>query len=115
MKISYQREGEFLIPNLVQEGSSVNYGKYGMLRLSYLKENRQGTYSALLTQGELSAHLAEIDRVAREQVMDTVEAMKEKAGVTEELKARDMLEWTGRVNALKQQAEELVLRELIYT
>lgn len=114
MNISYRREGEYQIPSLELEESGGSYGKYGMLRLSYLKEHRRGTYSYLLTQGALTAHLAEIDRTAREQVMQTVEAMKAEAGVTEELKARDMLEWTGRVNALKQQAEELVLRELIY-
>ena len=40
--------------------------------------------------------------------------MMEAAGVTEELKARDLMRWVGLMNTLKVQAEEIVLTELIY-
>ncbi|MEA4954843.1 MAG: TnpV protein [Pseudoflavonifractor sp.] len=112
--IKYVKSGEYLLPDLTLGESGETYGKYGMLRKTFLKEHREGTYDALLMQGKLTAHLAEIDRTAQEQVEQMIESMKAAAGVTEELKAQDMTEWVGRLNALKNQAEEVVLRELIY-
>lgn len=114
MELKYKQMGEYLVPDLTLEESGETYGKYGMLRLTYLKEHRRGTYSALLVQSKLTPHLVEIDRTAREQVEQTMEAMKGEAGLTEELKASDPMDWTGRMNALKNQAEEIVLAELIY-
>ncbi|MEA4934528.1 MAG: TnpV protein [Lawsonibacter sp.] len=114
MELNYRRSGEYRLPNLLLEESGETYGKYGMLRKSYLQEHRKGTYISLLTQGKLTAYLAGIDRTARMQIEQTVEAMKAGAGVTEELKAKDPMEWTGRMNTLKHQAEDAIYQELIY-
>lgn len=113
MEVSYQWCGACLALDL-GVGDSQTYGKYGMLRKSYLQEHGQGTYIRLLVQGKLSAYLAGIDRTARAQVEQAVEDGKVEAGVTDELKARDPMEWAGRMNSLKQQAEEAVYQDLIY-
>lgn len=114
MDTSYRWSGAYLLPALLLEESGEAYGKYGMLRKSYLQEHRKGTYIKLLTQGKLTAYLAGIDRTARTQIEQTIETMKAQAGVTEELKARDPMEWAGRMNTLKHQAEDVVYQELIY-
>lgn len=115
-ELSYRQEGDYLVPDLQPpEDSGRTYGKYGMLRKTYLKEHRRGTYSALMLQGTLTDHLAEVDEAAREQVSQLVETMKMEAGLTEELKSNDPMEWVGRMNTLKQRAEEMVLAELVYT
>ena len=43
-----------------------------------------------------------------------MQEMAEKNGATEELKAKDQMAWVGLMNSLKNQAEELILMELIY-
>lgn len=112
--LAYRQEGDYLIPDLDLPDSGRTYGKYGMLRRTYLQERRPGTYSAMLLQGTLWDHLADVDEAAQEQVSRTLEAMKREAGATEDLKARDMMAWVGLVNNLKQRAEEQVLPDLIY-
>ncbi|MEM5780486.1 MAG: TnpV protein [Lawsonibacter sp.] len=114
MDLSARYSGAHWLPNLTSEEGGQTFGKYGMLRQFYLQEHRKGTYINLLTKGKLTAYLAGIDRTARTQIEQTVEAMKAEAGVTEELKSRDPMEWAGRMTALKHQAEDVVYRELIY-
>lgn len=107
------REGHGL-PYMMPEGGVETFGKYGMLRKSYLQEHRKGTYINLINQRKLTAYLAGIDRTARTQIEETVEAMKAEAGVTEELKSRAPMEWAGRMTVLRHLAEDAVYRELIY-
>ena len=90
-------------------------GKYGLLRRRYLKEHRKVLFTNLLTSGRLNEHLAEIDRTARQRVEQTVTAMAQAEGVTEELKAADPMKWVGLMNNLRNAAEGTVLAELIYS
>ena len=64
--------------------------------------------------GTLYDHLEEIDRICNERIETMVTAMKKQQGITEELKARDQLAWVGAMNNIRNVAEEIVLRELIY-
>ena len=88
-------------------------GKYGRMRQRYLKEHRPGLYSSLILSEKLYPHLLEIDRAARERMDAMLPRMMEAAGVTEELKARDLMRWVGLINTLKAQAEEAVITEII--
>ena len=72
------------------------------------------TFNSLLLTGELTAHLAEIDRTANERVNRIVSEMAATQGVTEALKEHDPMAWVGMMNSLKAQAEEIVLTELVY-
>lgn len=111
----YTLEGDFYLPDLLPpQEAAPTYGKNGRLRLQYLKEHRRVFYTCLLTQGRLVEHLNNIDKIAIEKVDRIVESMKMQQGITEELKAREQMEWVGLLNNIKSAAEEIVLKELIY-
>lgn len=80
----------------------------------YLKKHRPALYSSLILSEKLYPHLLEIDRAARERMDAMLPRMMEAAGVTEDLKARDPMQWVGLMNTLKTQAEETILSELIF-
>ena len=85
-----------------------------MMRKTYLKEHRPATYSLYMLEDRLTEHLNAVDNEAQERMGILVRQMMEKQGVTEELKARDQMEWVRAVNNIRNAAEEIVLKELIY-
>ena len=91
-----------------------HYGKYGMIRKTYLKEHRPVMYSLYMLEDRLTEHLNAVDDEAQERMDILVRQMMEKQGVTEELKARDQMVWVGAVNNIRNVAEEIVLKELVY-
>ena len=101
-------------PNLVSTDEEPHYGKYGMMRKTYLKEHRPVMYSLYMLEDRLTAHLNAVDDEAHERMDVLVRQMMEKQGVTEDLKARDQMAWVGVVNNIWNVAEEIVLKELIY-
>ncbi len=101
-------------PNLVSTDEEPHYGKYGMMRKVYLKEHRPAMYSLYMLEDRLVEHLNLVDDEAQERMGILVRQMMEKQGVTEELKARDQMEWVRAVNNIRNAAEEIVLRELVY-
>lgn len=104
-----------LYPDLLPpEEDAPTYGKYGRMRCSYLKEHREGIYTGLLLSGKLNAHLNEIDTAANAQMELISRQMAAAQGITEELKARDQMAWVGAMENVRNAAEEIVLRELIY-
>ena len=116
-KITYRKEGDYLIPNLyVKNYKKSNYsiGKYGRLRLNYLKEHKRVLYTELLLTGKLSKHLALIDEDAKKRVSDIVTKLAKTEGVNEDLKRTNQMEWVQAMNNIKNRAEETVLSELIY-
>jgi hypothetical protein len=112
---TYRQEGDYLIPNLtLPDTSDYQIGKYGRMRRSYLKEYHSALYSALILEGTLFKHLAEIDQACNERMEAITTAMAKQEGVTEALKAADQMEWVRRMNSIRNRAEEVVLRELVY-
>ena len=112
----YERHGDYFIPILGKrsEDEAAAYGKYGMLRKTYLKENRPARYQIMLLQGTLTAHLNQVDKEAREKMELLVTQMAAEQGVTEKLKAEDAMKWCGLMNNIRHCAEKVVLREMIY-
>lgn len=88
--------------------------KYGMLRKSYLQEHRKGLYLELVLAGKLNEHLYQIDEEYNQMMDKLVEQMKERQGVTEELKMQDQMAWGGKMNNIRNCAEELVVKEIVY-
>ncbi|MBE5806134.1 MAG: TnpV protein [Clostridiales bacterium] len=116
-KITYRKEGDYLIPDLaVDEDVSNNYkiGKYGYLKLDWLKNNKRGLYTELMLDGKLTEHLVEVDKQANARVKEIVEKLAEVENVNENLKQNNQIEWVGLMNNFKNQAEEIVFNELIY-
>ena len=64
MELTYHRKGEYLFPNLVLRDEPVSIGKYGMLRKTYLKENKKNWYQSMLLTGKLDSHLLSVEEAA---------------------------------------------------
>ena len=115
MKITYTLHGDYYLPDLtLTEQPDAPLGKYGRMRKSYLKQHRKGLYNTLLLTEQLTPHLAEIDKAAKERVEQIVSHMAEAEGVDEELKASDPMKWVRLMNNFRNAAEETVLQKLIY-
>ena len=114
MELTYTTRGDYLLPDLnVPESPKI--GKYGMLRRSYLREHRDGIYTGMLLSGKLNGHLEEIDRTAKEMMNRLTTELAKAQGVTESLKASNQMKWVGLMNNIRNQAEEIVMTELIYS
>ena len=116
MKIEYTKVGDYYLQNLVAPSNMKNFeiGKYGKLRLKYLKEHKKAEYTILLMDNKLQKHLMEIDKIANERFDLLMKQFAQKENITEELKAKDQLKWVGLMNNIKLSAEEIILKELIY-
>ncbi len=113
---TYTRVGDVLLPNLIlEETESKPIGKYGRMRKKYLKEHHPAVYSAMLLNGELYGHLAEIDEACEERMELLTQQMAKCEGVTEMLKAANPMKWVRRMNSIRSRAEEIMTRDLIYT
>lgn len=116
-EITYRKEGDYYVPNLVipkDEYANYHIGKYGHLRLTYLKENRKAEYSIMMMEGTLKKHIIEIDIVAKSRVDSIINSLKSKSDLIEEMKNFAPLYWVGMMNNFRNEAEEIVLKELIY-
>ena len=112
---TYHEENGYLIPDLrlpAEEEQPI--GTWGLRHLDYLKQCRRVIYINLLTSGKLNTYLADIDRQAQERFERLIEGMKQTQGITEQLKAENALEWTGRMNNVRACAREIVNEEIIY-
>ena len=117
MKVTYHKEGQALYPDLAigNEGKETRtVGKYGLLRKTYLKNHCPAQYQELLLSGKLNDHLADIDEAATDRFIRLADRLAKVQGITEALKAENMLFWIQRMNAVREQADEIVLREFVY-
>ena len=112
--IEYIQVGDVLLPNLTLETVPYANGKWSRLRKKHLETHRKGLYSCLLLSGKLPAHLDDIQRSAEQRLETIIAQMAKDAGVDEALKAADQMEWVRSMNSIHAQAEEIILRELIY-
>ena len=113
--IKYDLRGEQYYPMLeISEQKEYKIGKYGLLHRDYIKQHKRGTYTTLLTEGRLNAHLHEINVQANEMIEAIIANLARERGIDEELKASDALKWVAEMNNIKASAEEIVLREVIH-
>lgn len=96
------------------EETRYDIGKYGLMRLEYLSKHCRTEYIRLLLSGMLNEHLHEVDEECYERVEILVEQMKIGVGITERLKQTDQMKWVGLMNNVRNAAEEIVVKELIY-
>ena len=114
-EITYTEHNGLYYPDLaLPEQTNYTLGKYGKMRLDYLKKHRRGTYTTLLTSCTLNQHLYETEQEAKRQIDLTLSRLVKARGITEELKATNPLRWVQEMNNAKHSAEEIVLREIIY-
>ena len=115
MNVTYTIVGSIQIPDLVMGAQPEgNIGKYGRMRMRYLEQKHDGTFTALVLSGKLTEHLLDVDRTATEQLEATVSKMAAAEGVTERLKSADQMEWLRRMTSIRARAEEIVIRKVVY-
>ena len=112
--IDYILAGDYYIPDLKLPEENRPIGRYGRLHREYLKQEHPARYSSLILTGKLWTYLADMNEQAEERLDLIMEQMKAAEGVTEELKARNQLEWVGRMNNIRSRAEEIIKSEMIY-
>lgn len=116
MELTYEKCGDYLIPNLILDSEPEEpLTKYGLMRKNDLKEYRRGVYSGLLMSGELKAHCLEVQKQAEARMDFLAEQMARAEGVDEALKAFDQMKWMAKMNSIRLSAEETVLKELVYS
>ena len=114
-QITYTEHNGLYYPDLaLLEKTNYPIGKYAHLRLDFMKRNRRGTYTTLLTEGRLNEYLHEIDLQAHEMLDTIIPRLAQERGIDEDLKAHNALQWTAEMNNIKASAEEIVLKEVIY-
>ena len=116
-ELTYTQIGDYLYPDLYppETEEDTAMGKYGMLHKTYLKENKPMLYDRLLLAGKLDGHLMDIDRRATEMVEQLTRELAQQNRVDEEMKATNQMAWVQAMNNFKASAEEVVLRQLIYS
>ena len=117
VEITYHKEGNYYIPDLyLEEDYKKDYqiGKYGHLRLQYLKEHKKAEYSIMLLDGTLRKHIIDTDIQAKEMFEILMKQMLDKNPIDESLKDTDPLKWSGLMNSYKHSIEEIIYSELIY-
>ena len=115
MEITYTNHEGFYLPNLtLPRKEEASFGRYGRLRLKYLKEHRRATYINLKTSDQLTHHLNETDREANETLQLLIEQMAQAQGITEQLKAENQMAWVGAMNNIRNAVEEIVAGKTIY-
>ncbi len=111
-EITYHREGDYLIPDLLPL-EAPRIGVWGMRRKLYLQKYHDGIYTGMLFSGKLNTHLEEIDRAANEMFDLLVNQYAAREGVTEQLKVENQMEWVRKMNSIRERVSEVVLYDLI--
>ena len=117
IEITYHKEGDYLIPDLYLEENYKNdyqIGKYGHLRLQYLKEHKKAEYYIMLLDGTLRKHIINTDIQAKERLEILMKQMLEKNPIDENLKDTNPLKWIGLMNNYKDSVEKIIFNEIIY-
>lgn len=116
-KTTYNKVEDYYLPNLTLEESKFkNYhlGKYGRMRLNYLKNYKKAEYIILFMDNKLNEHLYNIDIECQKQFEILMKHFAERENITEELKANNQMEWVSRMNNIKNCVNEIILKEYIY-
>lgn len=112
-RLKYELVGDYYYPCL-EAPETPKVGRFGMMYHDYLRIHKRVTYSGLMLSGKLKEHIEDIDRQAEEMFSQLVDRMKQAEGVTEQLKATDQMEWTRRMNSIRNRAEEIVKSEVLF-
>lgn len=115
-KIEYIKVGDYYLLNLILDPEKENYniGKYGRMKLKYLKEFKKAEYIDLLAEEKLNKYLHEIDKECEKRLKLIITQLAKQENVNEELKASNQLEGVAKMNSIKNIAEEIIMKEIIY-
>jgi hypothetical protein len=107
--------GDYLLPNLkLKNKKQFNIGKYGLLKLDYLKKNNKALYTELLIKDELNEYIHNLEATLKEKEQKLIKELSEKENISEELKSKNQMLWVSKMNSIKNRVEEIILKEYIY-
>ena len=117
MELKYTKTDDYELPNLtLKDNRKGTINKYGMLRLDYLKAHKKALYTTLLMKDELTNHLISVSKSSEDLLNTLMESYKKSdEKLSEKSKESNQIEWVKLMNNYKNTAEEIVLKELIYT
>lgn len=111
----YELQGDYYIPCLkLPDEEQVKIGVWGQRHLEFIKHHRKGFYTSLVLECKLNRYLADINKQTEEMFDVLIKQFKQAEGITEQLKAENQLEWVRRMNNIRQRANEIIYKELIY-
>ena len=113
-EISYTLVGDYYIPNIALPEENKPIGRWGRLHRDHLEQHHPIRFNDLVLSGQLWTYLADSNEQVQERLSLIIDQMKVSEGVTEELKAADQMVWIGAMNSIRNRAEEIILREMIY-
>ena len=113
-ELNYIRCGDYYIPNIRLPEENRPIGRWGRMHREYLREHRPIHFNDLVLSGQLWTYLADLNDQAQERLSLIIDQMKAYEGVTEGMKQHDQMAWVGAMNSIRNRAEEIVLREMIY-
>ena len=113
--ITYSRYGDYLIPNLILDNGKVRpkIGRYGRLRLKFLKEEMKPVYTKMLMEDSLTDYLLEVDARATDMENMLINVMKKHDNIDEKLKEKDQMQWVQEMNNIESVVKELIIKEFI--
>ena len=114
MELNYIRCGDYYIPELKLLEEKRPVGKWGRMHRDYLKAHHPIQFNLLALSGNFHTYLSDLNEQAQDRLERILEQMIAAEGVTEELKATNPMLWVKHMNNIRNRAEEMVLRELIY-
>ena len=110
----YSLCGDYYVPELAIPEENRPIGCWGRMHRDYLEQHHPIRFNDLVLSGQLWTYLADLNEQVQERLSLIIEQMKASEGVTEELKAAVQMAWVGAMNSIRNRAEEIVLREMIY-
>lgn len=114
-RLWYELQGDYYIPCLtISKSENYSIGIWGQRHERWLKKNRKVRYCNLITSGKLNSYLHDIDLFASETESRLIDEFSKKQGITEELKANDMMAWVGAMNNIKNQVVEIIYNKIIF-
>ena len=111
---NYTLVGDYYLPDIALPEETRPIGKWGRMHRDYLEQNHPIRFDDLVLSGQLWTYLADLNEQAQERLSLIIEQMKASEGVTEELKVTNQMTWIGAMNSIRNRAEEIILREMIY-
>ena len=114
-ELTYKQMGDYQIPEVALPiTEKMKQGRFSRMRETFLKEHKKGLYEELMLDGKMEKHLGEIEELAKNRIKEIIMNLAMKNKVNEELKQKDQMRWVQEMNSFKNQAEEIVIAELIY-
>ena len=113
-ELNYIRCGDYYIPDIRLPEESRPIGRWGRMHRDYIKEHNPTRFNDLCLSGKLWTYLANLNEQVQSRLERIIEQMKAADGVTGDMKQHNQMAWVGAMNSIRNRAEEIILREMIY-